>query len=148
MTIGVYEASDEAAVIDLWRRCGLVVPQNNPREDIRRKVADSPELFLVGKAGAEVVATVMAGYDGHRGWVNYLAVAPHLQRGGHGRAIMAHAEELLRRRGCAKINLQVRSTNERVIAFYRRIGFSIDEVASMGKRLVVDTPLEDGEQKA
>ncbi|HSI34966.1 MAG: GNAT family acetyltransferase [Phycisphaerae bacterium] len=148
MTIGTYEPADEAAVIDLWRRCGLVVPQNNPLEDIRRKVADSPELFLVGKVGGEVVATAMAGYDGHRGWINYLAVAPHLQKTGYGRQIMGHAEELLRQRGCPKINLQVRSTNERVIEFYRRIGFSIDDVASMGKRLVTDTPLEDGNPKA
>jgi ribosomal protein S18 acetylase RimI-like enzyme len=148
MKIGVYQSSDEAAVIDLWRRCGLVVPQNNPREDIRRKVADSPELFMVGRVGSDVVATAMAGYDGHRGWINYLAVAPHLQNAGYGRQIMDHAEGLLRQRGCPKINLQVRSTNERVIEFYRRIGFSIDDVASMGKRLVVDAPLEDGNQRA
>jgi len=134
-----YQTSDESAVIDLWQRCGLVVPQNNPRADIRRKLTVDPELFLVGKVGEEIVATVMAGYEGHRGWINYLAVAPHWQKTGYGREIMARAEELLRARGCPKINLQVRATNRAVIEFYRRIGFSVDEVVSLGKRLVQDS---------
>ncbi len=139
MTIRTFQPGDEDAVIDLWTRCGLVVPQNNPREDIRRKLADSPELFLVGTRGAEIIATVMAGYEGHRGWINYLAVSPDLQRTGCGRAIMEHAESLLRALGCPKINLQVRSTNTQVIAFYERLGFSCDPVTSMGRRLVRDS---------
>jgi ribosomal protein S18 acetylase RimI-like enzyme len=140
MKIGAYKPSDESAVIDLWRRCGLIVPQNNPQADIQRKLAVSPELFLVGTVDSEIVATLMAGYEGHRGWVNYLAVAPHLQKTGYGRQIMEHAEGLLRERGCPKINLQVRSTNKQVIEFYQRIGFSFDDVLSMGKRLVTDAP--------
>ena len=133
-----YEPADESAVIELWRRCGLLAPQNNPRADIARKMSVAPELFLVGTVDGEVVATAMAGYEGHRGWINYLAVAPHWQKSGHGREIMEEAERLLRERGCPKINLQVRSTNEAVIAFYQRLGFSFDEVVSMGKRLVTD----------
>ena len=135
-----YQTQHETAVIDLWIRCGLVTPQNNPRLDIARKLAVAPELFLVGKVNEEVVATVMAGYEGHRGWINYLAVEPRLQKTGCGRAIMEHAEALLRERGCPKINLQVRTTNQKVIEFYRRIGFSVDEALSMGKRLVIDEP--------
>jgi ribosomal protein S18 acetylase RimI-like enzyme len=140
MTIRPYDPTDESAVIDLWQRCGLVVPQNNPRADIQRKLAVTPELFLIGTLDGEVIATVMAGYDGHRGWINYLAVAPHLQKSGHGRQIMAHAEALLRERGCPKVNLQVRSANKQVIEFYRGIGFVMDDVLSMGKRLVIDDP--------
>ena len=140
MNIRAYQSADEAAVIDLWLRCGLVAPQNNPRADIARKLQVAPELFLVGTLGTEVVATVMAGYEGHRGWINYLAVAPHLHKSGHGRHIMEHAERLLRERGCPKINLQVRTTNQSVIAFYQRLGFACDEVVSMGKRLVTDEP--------
>ena len=140
MKIEAYQTADEDAVIELWRRCGLIVPQNNPRVDIQRKLAVAPELFLVGKVDEEIVATVMAGYEGHRGWINYLAVAPHFQKTGYGREIMARAEALLRARGCPKINLQVRTTNREVIEFYQRLGFTIDEVVSLGKRLVKDEP--------
>lgn len=83
---------------------------------------------------------VMAGYEGHRGWINYLAVAPHLQRSGFGLEIMAHAEAVLRSLGCPKINLQVRRTNLAVIEFYTRAGYTDDDVVSMGKRLVTDEP--------
>ena len=144
MKIGAFKPADESAVIDLWSRCGLIAPQNNPQSDIQRKLAVAPELFLIGTLDSEIVATVMAGYEGHRGWVNYLAVAPHLQKTGYGRQIMEHAEGLLRERGCPKINLQVRSTNKQVIEFYQRIGFSFDDVLSMGKRLVTDAPFNNG----
>lgn len=145
MKIGTYQPADERAVIALWESCALVAPQNNPHEDIRRKLADSPELFLVGRLDSEIVATVMAGYEGHRGWINYLAVAPQFQKTGYGREIMEHAEGLLRERGCPKINLQVRSSNRQFVDFYRRIGFSTDDVLSMGKRLVTDAPFERSE---
>jgi len=138
MVIRAYEPGDETAVIGLWRQCGLLRPQNDPREDIRRKLAVAPGLFLVGVEDSQVVATAMAGYEGHRGWINYLAVAPHLQKKGCGREIMEHAERLLRGRGCPKINVQVRAENIEAIEFYKRIGFSIDDVVSMGKRLVHD----------
>ncbi|TLD70278.1 GNAT family acetyltransferase [Phragmitibacter flavus] len=144
MNIRTYNPSDENAVIHLWELCGLIAPQNNPQLDIQRKLADSPDLFLVGTHdyNNEIVATVMAGYDGHRGWINYLAVAPHLQKTGYGRQIMDHAETLLRELGCPKINLQVRSTNQQVIDFYQRIGFTFDDVQTMGKRLVTDEPYQ------
>lgn len=141
MNIRVYQPSDESSVIDLWTRCGLVAPQNNPRADIQRKLQVAPELFLVGELDDAIVATVMAGYEGHRGWINYLAVEPHLQKTGYGRQIMEQAEVLLRERGCPKINLQVRSTNKQFIEFYQRLGFAIDDVVSLGKRLVKDEPL-------
>lgn len=142
MNIRAFQPADETAVIDLWMCCGLVAPQNNPHADIQRKIAVAPELFLVGTLGEEIAATVMAGYEGHRGWINYLAVAPHLQKAGYGRAIMDHAESLLRARGCPKINLQVRTTNRQVIEFYQRLGFVIDDVVSLGKRLVRDEPIQ------
>ncbi len=140
MKIRAYKSTDENAVIDLWRRCGVLAPQNNPLVDIQRKLDDSPELFLVGTLDSELIATVMAGYEGHRGCVNYLAVAPHLQKRGYGRQLMAHVETLFRAQGCPKINLLVRTTNKPVIAFYQRLGFSCDDVVSMGKRLTTDEP--------
>lgn len=140
LPIRPFRPEDEKAVVDLWQACHLVVPHNNPRRDIARKLRVNPEWFLVGEVGGKIVATCMVGYEGHRGWINYLAVAPELQRGGHGRQMMAEAERLLRQAGCPKINLQVRASNTAVVQFYRGIGFKIDDVVSMGKRLEPDQP--------
>jgi ribosomal protein S18 acetylase RimI-like enzyme len=133
-----FSNADKEAVVALWRACGLVVPQNDPVKDIDRKMRIQPEAFLVAVDGSEVVGTVMAGYEGHRGWINYLAVAPLRQRRSIGRRLMAAAETLLRSVGCPKINLQVRKTNTAVIAFYQQIGYVEDAVLSFGKRLEVD----------
>ena len=95
-----------------------------------------PELLLVAGHGGRVVGTVMAGYEGHRGWIHYLGVVPDLQRGGLGRALMADAERRLIALGCQKINLQVRGDNAVVVAFYERLGFEVEPRISMGKRLV------------
>lgn len=140
MDIRPFAPADEDAVVALWERCGLTRPWNDPRKDVRRKLRVQPELFLVGTAGGEIVASVMAGYDGHRGWIYYLAVAPDRRRRGYGRAIVAEAERLLRAAGCPKINLQVRTSNREVIEFYRRLGYAADEVVSLGKRLEHDGP--------
>lgn len=138
LVIRPYQLRDEAAVIELWLQCNLVVPQNNPRRDISRKLRVNPEWFLVGVLGDHIVATCMAGYEGHRGWINYLAVSPHHRRQGIGRRIMEEAEKKLRSAGCPKINLQVRETNRAVVHFYEEIGYVRDPVASMGKRLEKD----------
>ena len=138
LVIRPYQTQDEAAVIELWLQCNLVVPQNNPKRDIKRKLQVNPEWFLVGVLGGHVVATCMAGYEGHRGWINYLAVSPHHRRQGIGGRIMEEAEKKLIAAGCPKINLQVRETNRIVIQFYERIGYTRDLVASMGKRLEND----------
>ena len=133
-----YRADDEAAVIALWHACGLTRPWNDPHRDIARKLTTQPELFLVGTLDATVIATAMVGFDGHRGWVNYLAVAPSHRRLAIGQALMHEAERLLTERGCPKLNLQVRSSNVEVIAFYRSLGYAPDDVVSLGKRLIVD----------
>lgn len=142
MQIRPFEAGDEEAVIALWGRCDLVRPWNDPRKDIRRKLKVRPEMFLVGVSEGNIVACVMAGYEGHRGWLNYLAVDPEHRRRGLARAIVAEAERLLRAAGCPKINLQVRTSNQEVIEFYRRIGYAVDEVVSLGKRLEKDDKSE------
>lgn len=140
MHIRPFQSEDEAAVIELWRICGLVVPQNDPARDIARKMRVNPEWFLVGVLEERLVASCMAGYEGHRGWINYLAVHPENRRQGLARQIMEHAETLLRAAGCPKINLQLRRTNTAVIAFYEELGFAEDNVLSMGKRLQHDAP--------
>ena len=143
MQIHEYSLTDEQAVIDLWKRCGLTRPWNNPQADIARKLAVDPDLFLVGVLDGEIVATVMGGYEGHRGWINYLAVDPAQQRRGFGGLMMEAVEVRLLARGCPKINLQVRDTNQEALGFYRAIGYAVDPVVSLGKRLVVDPPMEE-----
>jgi len=137
MLIRPYRPADEAAVLALWRECAML-RWSDPRKDIARKMKVNPEWFLVGEIDGRVMATCMLGYEGHRGWINFLAVSPAQQRGGYGRQLMAEAERLMRAVGCAKINLQVRSTNAAVVAFYQRLGFAVDELICMGKRLEQD----------
>lgn len=138
MNIRTFASTDAAAVISLWQACGLVVPQNDPLADIERKLLVNPELFLVGEYAGRVVASVMGGYEGHRGWINYLAVDPAEQGKGYGRLMMAEVEHRLRAMGCPKINLQVRASNEAVIQFYESLGYGIDNVVGLGRRLAGD----------
>src|SRR5580704_15843613 len=140
MHIRAFQAADEKALVELWRQCSLVRPVNNPQRDIQRKLRVNPEWFLVGVLDGQIVASVMAGYEGHRGWLNYVAVDPAHRRRGLGRLIIAEADRLLRAAGCPKINLQVRASNKEAIEFYRKLGYSVDDVMSMGKRLVSDEP--------
>jgi ribosomal protein S18 acetylase RimI-like enzyme len=138
MQIRSFEPQDQEQVIELWGQCNLLRPWNDPRKDIERKLKERPELFLVGVLGGRIIASVMAGYDGHRGWLNYVGVDPDHRHQDFGRAIMAEAERRLRELGCPKINLQVRSANRDAIDFYSKVGFALDDVVSMGKRLEHD----------
>src|SRR5215470_13057906 len=138
MDIRPFSASDESAVVALWEQCELTRPWNDPRKDIARKLTVQPELFLVGVENGSIVATVMAGYEGHRGWINYLAVTPALRRRGLGRALMERVEHLLMERGCPKISLHIRADNRDVAGFYHRIGYTQDHVIALGKRLIHD----------
>jgi ribosomal protein S18 acetylase RimI-like enzyme len=137
LTIRPYAEQDEPGVVRLWQ---TVFPDNPPwnvpADDIRRKLAVQRDLFLVGECRGQVVATVLAGYDGHRGWLHLVAVAPDFRRRGFGRALLAEAERRLAALGCPKVNLQVRAGNEAVVAFYRKLGYAVEERVSLGKRLV------------
>jgi ribosomal protein S18 acetylase RimI-like enzyme len=138
MHIRPFTQDDEDSVVHLWTECGLVVPWNDPHHDIQRKLKVQADMFLVACVEGQVIATVMAGYDGHRGWINYLAVHPQYQRVGIAKRLMKEAESRLRAKGCPKINLQVRSSNAGVIEFYKKVGFTTDDVVSLGKRLEPD----------
>ena len=140
LVIRTFAAADEAAVVALWRAAGLTRPWNDPQKDIARKQSVQPELFLVGEIGGEIVASAMAGYDGHRGSVYYLAVRPAHQRRGYGQAVMAEVERRLTAMGCPKLNLMVRRGNEVAIGFYDRLGYNEQAVATLGKRLIPDEP--------
>jgi ribosomal protein S18 acetylase RimI-like enzyme len=136
--VRAFKESDEARVIELWTFAGLVRPWNDPKKDIARKLKVQRELFLVAELEGVVVGVVMAGYEGHRGWANYLAVDIGQRRRGIGSALMRDAERRLRLLGCPKLNLQVRGENTEVQAFYAALGFKDDAVVSLGKRLEDD----------
>jgi ribosomal protein S18 acetylase RimI-like enzyme len=137
-TIRPFAEADTEAVVGLWRECGLTRPWNDPYKDIARKLQVQRELFLVGEADGAIVSSVMAGYEGHRGWVYYLAVAPSHRQRGFARELMQHVEAALLARGCPKISLLVRSTNTAVLDFYARIGYAQDPAVPLGKRLIPD----------
>jgi ribosomal protein S18 acetylase RimI-like enzyme len=134
LEIRPYRESDEADVVGVWERAGLVSSADDHAGDIREKLTVQRELFLVGIAQGRVVGTVMAGFDGHRGWIHRLAVEPDLQSGGLGRQLLDAAESGLRALGCSKVNLQVRAGNERVVGFYEKLGYVVEDRVSMGKR--------------
>ena len=143
MQIRPYQPADETAVIALWQACELTRPWNDPRKDIARKLGVQAQWFVVGElpeaqGAPQLVACAMAGYDGHRGWVNYLAVHPAQRRQGLASALMAHLEAELTAAGCPKLNLQIRQGNEAVVGFYQALGYAVDPVVSMGKRLIAD----------
>lgn len=130
-----YEEPDITAVVNLWERCGLVVPHNDSHKDIKAKIQFQPELFLIAQVDWELIGTIMAGYEGHRGWLNYLAVDPDHQRKGYGRLLVDAAENRLKELGCPKVNLQIRSNNKQVLAFYRAVGYVTEDRIAMGKRI-------------
>ena len=137
-----YKSSDEGQIIDLWFECGLAAPWNNPKRDIERKMDKDPSLFLVGEFEGSIVASCMAGYDGHRGWIYYLAVRPEYQKQGIASKIVREAENRLLKIGCPKIDLMVRKSNEEAISFYQKIGYKDDPVIVLSKRLYDDEPYE------
>lgn len=136
LEIRPYESADQAQVVALWKDVFRDDPPwNEPTSMIRRKLTVQPELFLVAVVDDQVVGTVMAGFDGVRGWIHHLAVQPSHRRQGIASALMSSAEKGLEAAGCPKVNLQVRATNSEVIAFYRSLGYELEERASLGKRL-------------
>ncbi len=138
LLIRPFQKDDEDALVLLWQICELTVPWNNPYKDIARKLELQAELFLVGYLENRLVASVMGGYEGHRGWINYFAVHPEFQNKGYGKQLMDSIEKGLRKMGCPKINLQIRAGNDKVLTYYQNLGFVEDKVISMGKRLVDD----------
>lgn len=140
LSIRCFEASDTDAVVALWQEAfpeyrDVTKPQRNPHLSIANKMATQPDLFFVAVLDDRLVGTVMAGYDGHRGWMYSLAVDTAQRRLGIGTRLVAHAEAALTTRGCPKVNLQVLSAKEDIRAFYEALGYRADAVISLGKRL-------------
>ena len=134
MMVRTYDSADSAQVIALW---DAVFPgstgHNEPNSSIDRKVAADDGLFFVAADGDVILGTVLAGYDGHRGWLYSVAVAPDRRRDGIGSQLIRHAEQALAQLGCPKLNIQVRADNAAVVAFYESLGFQTEERISMGK---------------
>jgi len=130
-----YTPNYQKKVIDLWKESNLIVSQNDPVEDIQKKLAFQPELFFIALLDGKLVGSVMAGYEGHRGWLNYLAVLPSYQKRGYGRKLVERAIAELKRLGCLKLNVQIRESNVSAVAFYEHLGFRNDHVVSLGLRL-------------
>ncbi|MBI3310662.1 GNAT family acetyltransferase [Serratia quinivorans] len=138
MEIRVFRQDDFEEVITLWERCDLLRPWNDPEMDIERKLNHDPELFLVAEVGGEVVGSVMGGYDGHRGSAYYLGVHPDYRGRGIANALISRLEKKLIARGCPKIQLMVREDNDTVIEMYEKLGYEIQGITSLGKRLIED----------
>lgn len=134
------EDDDRADVIGLWEAAGLTRPWNDPHADFARKRLVQPELFLVAVDGGAIAGTVMAGYDGHRGWLYYLATDPARRGAGIGSALVREAEHRLVEMGCPKVQLMVRPDNSGVISFYEGLGYGEGEVLLLGKRTIEDAP--------
>ena len=136
--IRAFQPADTSAAVALWQTVGLTRPWNDPYQDIRRKLQVQPELFLVAADGSGLVGTVMAGYDGHRGWLYYLASDPARRGEGIARRLVAEAEERLEAMGCPKVQLMVRPENGVAQGFYDALGYEPFDIWATGKRLIAD----------
>jgi len=131
-----YQSSDFEGLDALWQEAfPNDPPWNRAEAAVPAKLAFQPDLLFVALEGDAVIGSIMAGYDGHRGWLYAVAVRKSKRRRGIGAALVTHAEQALNALGCGKINLQVRSTNEAVVSFYREMGYDIEERISLGKRV-------------
>ena len=133
-----FRKSDSEKVIQLWKKCKLIVPWNDPLKDINRKLSIKDNLFIIGEINKNIIASAMAGYDGHRGYIYYLAVLPEYQKKGIGSSLLSIVEKKLLHLGCPKINLFVRNTNIRVKTFYKINNYEFQDSQIYGKRLIKD----------
>ena len=140
LVVRTFRDADEPAVTALWARVfGYTEPRNDPARVIEQKRHVQPELFLVAELSGDLVGTTMAGYDGHRSWVYLVAVAPERRGLGIGRRLVLDAVQRLRRLGAPKLNLQINGANARVVGFYEKLGFRVEDRVSMGLLLAEET---------
>ena len=142
--IRAFDRADTETVVALWQACGLTRPWNDPYKDIERKLTVQPDLFLVVEDAGDILGTAMIGYDGHRGWVSYLAVDDAHRGRGIARELMAEGERLLIELGCPKIMLMVRTDNTQVVGLYEHLGYESEQTVLLGKRLIDDVTRKNG----
>lgn len=134
MKIRKFNIKDTAEVVKIWDMCGLLHPPNDPFEEIRNKMDFQPDLFLVGEISGEVIATVMLGYEGRRGWINSLGILPKYQGMGYGSEMVKQGTQILKDLGAPKINLLIRPANTKVREFYEKLGFVNEDAILMSHR--------------
>ena len=134
----LFNSKDKQSVLELWKTCNLIVSWNDPEKDILRKLSVRDDLFILAEINKKIIATAMGGYDGHRGYIYYLAVLPEFQKKGVGSKILSVVEKKLLKIGCPKINLFVRNTNMQVKSFYKKNQYTFQESEIYGKRLIID----------
>ena len=134
----LFSSKDKQSVLELWKTCNLIVSWNDPEKDILRKLSVRDDLFILAEINKKIIATAMGGYDGHRGYIYYLAVLPEFQKKGVGSKILSVVEKKLLKIGCPKINLFVRNTNIQVKSFYKKNQYTFQESEIYGKRLILD----------
>ncbi len=134
----LFSDKDKQFVLELWKTCNLIVSWNDPEKDILRKLSVRDDLFILAEINKKIIATAMGGYDGHRGYIYYLAVLPEFQKKGVGSKILSVVENKLLKIGCPKINLFVRNTNMQVKSFYKKNQYTFQESEIYGKRLILD----------
>jgi ribosomal protein S18 acetylase RimI-like enzyme len=130
-----YITEDKERVIEVWKACRLIVQGNDPVNDINLKIKFQPELFFVATCDDEIIGTVMTGYDGHRGYLNYLGIHPEYRNKGYGRTLVEYSVQKLKELGCPKVNIQIRNSNTGVAGFYLKLGFTDHEVKGMQMKL-------------
>lgn len=135
MEIREFRLADYEDVIALWDRAGLLPGRSDERSEIEKKLERDPDLFLVGVDAGAIVAAVIGGYDGRRGWVYHLAVEPRLHACGFGASLLGELESRLREKGCIKVNLLIDPKNAAVQGFYEKRGYAPDELVFMEKWL-------------
>ena len=132
-----FKKKDKNSVIALWKDVfNPQKPHNDPELVINMKVSFNDGLFFVACENTKIIGTIMAGYDGHRGWIYSLAVLQKYRRKGIGTKLVKKALNELINLGCVKVNLQINKDNQSVVNFYKKVGFSIEDRISMGKKLM------------
>ena len=129
------EVGDIDEVIGIWRACDLVKPQNDPFSDFHLALNTQDSTILIVEDDEKIIGAVVVGFDGHRGWYYYLGISPEHQNAGNGRLLVEAAEDWLLSRGAPKAMLMVRNSNSRVIGFYEKLGYTVEETSVLGKRL-------------
>ena len=137
--IRIYRERDREQVLALWQECDLIHPKNDPQKDLDRKKGFGEELFLVIEEREKIIGTVMGGYDGHRGIINYLGVHPNFRGQGLGKMLLQAVEQKLIDLGCPQVNLLVWSNNSEVLKFYKKTQYSeANDIVLLRKRLISD----------
>ena len=137
--IRIYRERDREQVLALWQECDLIHPKNDPQKDLDRKKGFGEELFLVVEEREKIIGTVMGGYDGHRGIINYLGVHPSFRGQGLGKMLLQAVEQKLKDLGCPQVNLLVWSNNSEVLDFYEKSQYSkANDIVLLRKRLISD----------